>query len=143
MEIIKSINYKIWIIFFLAMASCQSQEAKKEDSLVSITCSLISLEGVGKVYTFTENVLKVEGQKDKIIERSEFSKLKNVPKILTQKDGKYGCGVCTDGVDHKFVFNFKNGKTTTWEIEPGIKLPEEIDGYFKILVKKYNQIVVR
>ena len=140
-------NYKILIIFFLAMASCQSQEAKKEakkeNSLVSITCSLISLEGVDEVYTIAENVLKVEGQKDKNIEESEFSKLKNVPKIVTQKDGKYGCGVCTDGVDHKFVFNFKSGKTTTWEIEPGMKLPAEIDGYFKILVKKYNEIVVR
>lgn len=94
---------------FLAV-SCQSQEAKKENSLVSITCNLISLEGVDEIYTITENVLKVKGQKDKNIEESEFSKLKNIPIIVTQKDGKYGCGVCTDAVDHKFVFNFKNGK---------------------------------
>lgn len=119
-----------YIMLFLAV-SCQSQEAKKENGLASVTCSLISLEGVDEIYTVTENVLKIEGQKDKNIEGSEFPKLKNVPKILTQKNGKYGFGVCADGVDHKFFFNFKKGKTTTWEIEPGIKLPVEIDGYFR------------
>ena len=92
-----------YIILFFAV-SCQSQEAKIENSLVSITCSLISLEGVDEIYTVTENAIKVEGQKDKNIEGSKFSKLKNVPKIVTQKDGKYGCGICTDGVDHKFQF---------------------------------------
>jgi len=130
-----------YIMLFLVV-SCQSQEAKKENGLASITYSLISLEGIDEIYTVTENVIKVKGQKDKIIGDSELVKLENVPKIITQKDGKYGCGVCTDGVDHKFIFNFKNGKTTTWEIEPDIKLPAEIDEYFKILVKKYNEIVV-
>jgi len=141
-----SIKSSILIIFFM-MASCQSQEknkiTKKQEiqniELISIKCYLISLNGEQEIYTIQSNKIFAFGNSKKI-NNDEYIKLTNSPNIIYNKDAKYGCGVCTDAIDFKFLFNYKD-KQTVWEIEPSSDLPIEISEYFTLLINKYKESI--
>ncbi len=141
-----SIKSAILIIFHV-ITSCQSQENKKmineqevqSTNLISIKCYLITLNGEEEVYTIQSNNFFAFGN-SRVINESEYLKLISSPNVIHNKDTKYGCGVCTDAIDFKFVFNYKD-KQTTWEVEPGSDLPPEISGYLTLPINKYKESI--
>ncbi len=116
----------------IEIGNTASQELK------SITCSLLSLDGEKEIYSINANILTAFGKKYQLSD-IEYNKIKQYPSQILEKDEKYGCGVCVDEVDYKFVFNF--GKTKTkWEIQPNYdEIPKEIQLYFDLLITKYNE----
>lgn len=135
------------LIIFCVITSCISQEKKKiiEDQeiqitdLISIKCYLISLKGEEEIYTIQSNKIFAFGN-SRIINTPEYLKLINSPNVIYNKSEKYGCGICTDAIDFKFLFNYKN-KQTIWEIEPGSDLPHDISEYFTLLINKYKETI--
>jgi len=137
-----------YFFIFLFIISCNGKQEKKNISsiditqhrdLLSITCSLKSLDGIMEIYKINKDSIYSDNVKKKI-KKYDYEKIMNVPKTIYKKGGKYGCGVCTDEVDFIFLFDFGN-KQTIWEIEPNIKLPKETEEYFTLLINKYKQFV--
>ena len=134
------------ILLLVFLISCSSKEYKngasiidiEEDKLAKITCFLISLEGEKEIYTIQGNELKAFGKVTKL-DPNIIKNLEKIPKEIKSKNQKYGCGVCVDGVDFKFIFNFTNEKKIL-EIQPSNKeMSNEIKEYTDILISLYNQ----
>ncbi len=134
------------IITFFIITSCNSQKKGKSNKmgsvppLTSITCYLMSLDGEKKIYTIQMNNIIAFG-KQKELNAEDCKKIMTPPSIIYNNGLKYGCGVCTDQVDYKFVFKYDK-KQTVWEIELGSKLPQEINEYFNLLIKKYDELLI-
>lgn len=134
------------ILLLVFLISCSSKEYKngtsiidvEDDKLPKITCFLISLEGEKEIYTIQGNELKAFGKVTKL-DPNIIKNLETIPKEIKSKNQKYGCGVCVDGVDFKFIFNFTNEKRIL-EIQPSSKeMSNEIKEYTDILISLYNQ----
>lgn len=139
---------RMLMLILILINSCQSQEKKEQmtnkindtSKLISITCYLVSLDGTEEIYNIKQDSIYSFGEVKKL-SAEQYYKFINAPKVVYSKDSKYGCGVCTDGVDFKFVFNYQD-KKTVWEIEPGSKLSNEVSEYFNLLINKYKEIVI-
>lgn len=134
------------ILLLVFLISCSSKEYKngtsiidiEDDKLAKITCFLISLEGEKEIYTIQGNELKAFGKVTKL-DPNIIKNLEKIPKEIKSKNQKYGCGICVDGVDFKFIFNFTNEEKIL-EIQPSNKeMSNEIKEYTDILISLYNQ----
>lgn len=106
---------------------------------ISITCYLLSLDGEQEIYTIKQDSIYFFGKTEKL-DKEQYEQFRKTPDIIYNKGNKYGCGVCTDGVDYRFIFSYKD-KETIWEIEPGSKLPYDINEYFNLLENKYKELI--
>lgn len=130
------------LIICTIIISCNGQSSQKPDKMknqIIINCFLVDLNGEHKIYDIKDMVIYASGKEDKI-DSIKYSTLQNPPENILTMNNQFGCGVCTDGVDYKFIFTHNN-KSTQWIIQPGYKLPEKYDAYFKLLVAYYNNVI--
>ena len=139
---------RVFLIILLVLNSCLGQKENKHDkkvknmeaSIQQITCFLKTLDGDKEIYRIVNDSIYYFNKERKLT-TDRFLKLKSMPEIIIGKDTEIGCGVCSDGVDYKFVFNTE-GEETTWTIEPGSAVqPKEVADYFKVLMSLYEEAV--
>lgn len=137
---------KLILLLFTTLLSCSSEPRKdnnvKEnpltDSLNKITCFLLTVDGEREVYRIEADKLYSNGKSSKI-DNEILEKIEKVPSKLKENNQKFGCGVCMDAIDFKFVFEFQND-TRVLEIQPRYKdVPKDIEEYTKILIDLYNK----
>ncbi len=100
---------------------------------------MISLRGEQEIYTIKSDTIYAFGNSINI-NKDEYIKLINSPNIIRSKNEKYGYGVCIDGIDFKFIFDYKD-KQTVWVFEPGSNLPLDVSEYFILLTNKYKESI--
>jgi len=145
-------NFKLlvmrYLFIYLFIISCNVKQENnvsatnivQNQELLSITCSLITLDGKKKIYIIKDNSISFFGKKERL-SLDEINIIIKYPQEISIKSKKYGCGVCVDGVDFEFIFQFKEHHTI-YEIKPGKKMPNEIEYFFKFLIDKYNGILI-
>lgn len=141
------------ILFLLiTLISCNSKEYRTEKSnsmdrleygsIDKITCYLLTLDGEIEVYRIEDDKL-YSGGKSSTLDSQLLGKIQDIPEELKHNNLKFGCGICVDAVDFKFVFELKNKKTVL-EIQPRSNdVPKEIGRYADLLLVLYNRQVVK
>ena len=139
-----------YLFIYLFIISCNNKQEKKNittmniiqhQELLSITCSLITLDGKKNIYTIKGDSISFF-DKNLLLSLDEINKIRKYPQEISIKNKKYGCGVCVDGVDFEFIFQFKEHQTI-YEIQSPKSTPKEIQGFFKFLIEKYNKLLIK
>ena len=137
-----------YLFMYLLLISCNNKQESKKNSidiqqkqkeLLSITCSLVTLEGKKDIYTIKKDSIYFFNEK-KILSNKNIEMIYNYPKDIYNKSRKYGCGVCVDGIDFEFIFKFKDNETI-YEVQPRSNIPNKEKAFLNFLIHEYDKIV--
>ncbi len=136
---------KLLLCIFLVLSSCSDRKIKnkneiQQSKLLGITCLMVTQEGEDEIYKIKEDSLFSFNRNFKLT-KDEYEFLKKIPKEVLNENQNIGCGVCVDGMDYKFIFNFENNSSTIWTIQSGSKLDISVEDYLNFLIKKYKEVL--